>query len=173
MDQAGYQKEAWRLSANRMVVNHKGWKGIGLKAKKPLETWLKVAGALLALFLDLFDACYRCYVDQMVVKIIRINLWEVVGEQGLEAEILCTCFCVLVSPVLRAVSSARATAMLAASSVQTWLGFCYTVSPDNASSPTCWWEDAMCLRCSGGGGKKKKRVENHDCNYREKKHREW
>lgn len=157
MDQAGYQKEAWRLSANRTVINHKGWKGIGLKAKKkkPLETWLKVAGALLALFLDLFDACYRCCVDQMVVKIMRINLWEVVGEQGLEAEI--RRICVLVSPVLRAVSSARATAMLAASSVQTWLGFCYTVSPDNASRPTGWWEDAMCLRCSGGGGKKKKK----------------
>ena len=52
-------------------------KGNRFKNKK-LEAWLKVAGTLLALFLDLFDAYFRCCVDQMVVKIVRINVWEVV-----------------------------------------------------------------------------------------------
>lgn len=76
------------------------------------------------LFCTFFDSYFRCFVDQMVVKIMRINLWEVVWEQGHKAEIWR--FYVLVSPVVRGVSSASMTAP----GVQTWLWFCYSVSPD-------------------------------------------
>ena len=55
--------------------------------------------------------------------------------------------------------------MLASPGVQTWLGFCHTVSSHRHVVPLAGGR-MPCV--SGVPGEEKKKVENHDCNYREK-----
>lgn len=101
---------------------------------------------------DFLDNYFRCCVDQMVVKIMMINLWEVVWNQGLETEI--RRFCIFASPVIKGVCPASPTVVpppcwrpLMARPGYAWSAH----NPSAPSNPNYQWDCAIPLRWSGVG----------------------